>query len=162
MSRKSQILGLVLWLVACFGTSALGAIASIEASDFYAELNRPEWAPPGWLFGPVWSTLFLLMSLAAWLVWRRWGFKGAQAALTVFLVHLPINALWSWLFFGWKLGAPAFIDVLVLWVLIASTMTLFWQLSRLAGLLLAPYLLWVSFAAVLNYSLWQINPELLG
>ena len=161
-SVKSQVAGLVLWLVACFATAGIGAIASIDAADFYAELTRPEWAPPGALFGPVWTTLFALMSIAAWLVWRRHGFRGAPAALSLFLLHLPFNALWSWLFFAWRQGALAFFEVLLLWMLIAATLILFWRASRLAGLLLLPYLLWVSFAAVLNFAVWQLNPALLG
>ena len=162
MSVKSQIIGLVLWLVVCFGIAAIGALASINAADFYAELTRPTWAPPGALFGPVWSTLFLLMSIAAWLVWRPHGFRGEPVALSLFLIHLPFNALWSWLFFGWHLGSLAFVDVLLLWSLIAVTLWLFWRVNRFAGLLLLPYLLWVSFAAALNFTIWQLNPQILG
>lgn len=160
--RTTRIVGLVAWLALCFAVAAIGAAASIEAVDFYAALVRPPWAPPGGAFGPVWSTLFLTMGVAAWLVWRCEGFSGAPAALWLFLAHLPFNALWSWLFFGWKLGAIAFLDVLVLWVLIAATLYQFWRVHRIAGLLLVPYLAWVSFAAALNYAIWRLNPRLLG
>lgn len=162
LPKKSQILDLIVWTIVCFGVAAIGAAASINAASFYTELVRPSWAPPSAWFGPVWSSLFLIMSIAAWLVWRQRGFRGAPGALALFLIHLPFNALWSWLFFYWHLGAIAFIDVLVLWLLIAVTLRFFWRESRLAGILLLPYLLWVSFAVVLNYSIWQLNPQLLG
>ncbi len=157
-----QIAGLVGWLAASYVTSAIGAAASIQAASFYAEMQRPDWAPPGWLFGPVWITLFTLMGIAAWLVWRRAGFRAARVALTLFLAQLVFNATWSWLFFGWRLGGLAFADILILLLLIAVTLAAFWRHSRLAGALLAPYLLWVGFAAVLNFTVWRLNPLLLG
>lgn len=157
-----QIAGLIGWLAASYVTSAIGAAASIQAASFYAELQRPDWAPPGWVFGPVWITLFTMMGIAAWLVWRRAGFRAARVALTLFLVQLVFNAAWSWLFFGWRLGGLAFADILFLLGLIAATLAAFWRHSRLAGALLVPYLLWVGFAAVLNFSVWRLNPLLLG
>ena len=136
--------------------------ASIEAGAFYGQLSQPAWSPPGWLFGPVWTTLFTLMGIAAWLVWRSGGFAAQRWPLAMFAVQLALNALWSWLFFAWKLGGLAFVEVLLLWLGIAATLALFWRVNRLAAVLLLPYLLWVSFAAVLNFTLWQLNPELLG
>ena len=162
MGRLKQILGLVGWLVVSFIAAGIGAAASVQAGPFYAELVRPEWAPPGWVFGPVWTALYVLMGVAAWLVWRVGGFRAAKLALTLFLVQLALNALWSWLFFGWHLGAWAFADVLLLWAMIAATLIAFWRIRPLAGALLVPYLLWVSFASVLNYSVWQLNPQTLG
>lgn len=162
MTTKQQLLGLIGWLLVSFAVSAIGAIASIEARSFYAELLQPAWAPPGWLFGPVWTLLFALMAIAAWLVWRSGGFRANRIALTLFLVQLAFNALWSWLFFAWHRGGLAFADILLLWVLILATLVAFWRVRPLAGALLVPYLLWVSFAAVLNYSIWQLNPQLLG
>ncbi len=102
------------------------------------------------------------MGVAAWLVWRIGGFRAAQTALTLFLVQLAINALWSWLFFGWHQGALAFADIVLLWVLIVATLAAFWRIRAIAGALLIPYLLWVSFAAALNYSVWQLNSHILG
>jgi tryptophan-rich sensory protein len=102
------------------------------------------------------------MAIAAWLVWRVGGFRAAKSALTLFVVQLALNALWSWLFFGWHPGALAFADILMLWVLIVATLFCFWRIRPLAGMLLAPYLLWVSFAAALNFSVWQLNPQVLG
>lgn len=159
---RKQVIGLVAWLAASFIAAAIGAAASVQAGAFYAQLVRPEWAPPSSIFGPVWTALYALMGVAAWLVWRIGGFRAARTALVLFLAQLAVNALWSWLFFGWHLGALAFADVLLLWVLIAATLAGFWRLRPLAGALLVPYLLWVSFAAALNYSVWQLNPQLLG
>lgn len=134
----------------------------MKAGPFYAKLVRPDWAPPASVFGPVWTVLYLLMGVAAWLVWRVGGFQAARFALTLFLVQLALNALWSWLFFGWHRGALAFADIVLLWLAILATLVAFWRISLLAGVLLVPYFLWVSFAAALNYSIWQRNPELLG
>lgn len=159
---RKQFIGLVAWLAASFIAAAIGAAASVEAGPFYAQLLRPSWSPPGWVFGPVWTVLYALMGFAAWLAWRVGGFRAARAPLVLFIAQLAVNALWSWLFFGWQLGALAFADILLLWALIAATIAGFWRLRPLAGALLLPYLLWVSFAAVLNHSVWRLNPQLLG
>lgn len=161
-SAAKQGLGLAGWLLASFAAAGMGGLASVNAAGFYGDLVRPPWAPPAWLFGPVWSVLFLLMGVAAWLVWRDHGFRGAGAALKLYLAQLLANALWSWLFFAWRQGAFAFAEVVVLWSLIAATIFSFWRLHRLAALLLVPYLAWVSFAAALNFVLWRLNPEVLG
>lgn len=161
-SKQKDILGLIGWLVVSFAASAIGAVASIQAKSFYAQLAQPGWSPPPGVFGPVWTALYALMGIAAWLVWRSGGFNTNRHALTLFLLQLAVNALWSWLFFAWQLGGMAFFDVLVLWVLIVITIIYFWRVRPLAGALLVPYLLWVSFAAVLNFSLWQLNPKILG
>ena len=162
MGRRAQILGLAGWLIVSFIAAGMGAAASVQAGPFYAQLVRPDWAPPAWVFGPVWTALYVLMGVAAWLVWRAGGFRAARSALTLFLVQLAANALWSWLFFAWHRGALAFADVLLLWVLIVATLIAFWRIRPLAGALLLPYLLWVSFASALNYSVWQLNPQVLG
>lgn len=158
----STLAGLVGWLGLVFIAAVIGAIASVEAAPFYAQLSRPDWAPPGWVFGPVWTVLYIMMGVAAWLVWRRYGFGGAGMALGLFCFQLAVNALWSWLFFAWHLGAPALADVLLLWWLIVATLIAFWRSSRLAAALLVPYLVWVSFASALTYTVWQMNPALLG
>ena len=162
LPRNKQILGFVAWLAVSFIAAAVGSAASIQAGPFYAQLVRPEWAPPSDVFGPVWTILYALMGIAAWLVWRVGWFRAARTALTLFLVQLVVNALWSWLFFGWHLGGAAFADIVLLWVLIIATLVAFWRVRPLAGVLLIPYLLWVSFASTLNYSVWQLNPQLLG
>jgi tryptophan-rich sensory protein len=161
-SAGRQGAGLAGWLLGSFAAAAAGGVASANAGDFYQQLVRPGWAPPPWLFGPVWSVLYLLMGIAAWLVWRERGFRGARAALTLFIVQLAANALWTWLFFAWRLGALAFGEILLLWVLIAATIAAFWRVRPLAGALLLPYLLWVTFAAALTFAVWRMNPALLG
>lgn len=161
-SKQKQFFGLIGWLLISFAASAVGAVASIQAQSFYGELTQPSWAPPGWVFGPVWTTLFALMGVAAWLVWREGGFRKNKTSLSLFLVQLVVNALWSWLFFAWHLGAYALIDLIVLWLLIIATLVAFWRVKALAGVLLVPYLLWVSFAGFLNYAVWQLNPLVLG
>ena len=163
LSRTQQAVGFAGWLILCFATSAVGAFASANARTFYAALLRPTWAPPGWLFGPVWSALFLSMAIAVWLVWRsQRDHRARSVALWLFVAQLAANALWSWLFFAWHLGGAAFTEVLLLWLLIACTIGAFWRIRPAASLLLAPYLLWVTFASVLNWVLWRANPGLLG
>jgi len=162
LPEKKQIIGLIAWLAASFIAAAIGSAASIQAGSFYTQLVRPGWAPPPDIFGPVWTVLYALMGIAAWLVWRIGGFRAARTALTLFLIQLAVNALWSWLFFGWHLGALAFADIVLLWVLIVATLVTFWRIRPMAGALLVPYFLWVSFAAMLNYSVWQLNLQLLG
>jgi benzodiazapine receptor len=161
-SVSSQVLGLAVALALTFLAAAAGGIASVDASSFYAQLAKPSWAPPGWLFGPVWSVLYTLMAIAAWWVWRAVGFQRAKVALLLFAAQLVANALWSWLFFAWRFGALAAADVLALWALVAATLVAFWRIHRLAAVLLVPYLAWVGFAAALTLALWHANPERLG
>lgn len=156
---SSQILGFAGWLLVVFSAAALGAIASVDAAAFYAQLDKPVWAPPAWVFSPVWTTLYFLMSISVWLVWRRPPLH--QLALALFLAQLVANTLWSWLFFTWHLGALATIEVFILLLLIAATMAAFWQSNRLAAMLLAPYLVWVGFAAALTWTVWRNNLALL-
>lgn len=159
--RPLQLPALAGWLILTFIFAAVGAYASAQAADFYLQLDRPPWAPPAWLFGPAWSALYLLMAIAAWRVQRTATTASARPALTLYVVQLAANALWTWLFFGWHLGAWAFAEILLLWVLIAATIVAFWRRDRLAGLLLVPYIGWVSFATCLCYSIWQRNPSML-
>ena len=160
-STLSQTVGLVGCLAIVFVAAAVGAAASIDASTFYAQLVRPPWAPPASAFGPVWSVLYLLMGIAAWLVWRERDASNLVAALTLFMAQLCANALWSWLFFAWRNGALAFAEVLGLLALIAATVVVFWRISRLAGALMLPYLAWVCLASALTWSVWQSNPKVL-
>src|SRR5476649_2879748 len=136
----AAIPSLIGWLLLTAIAAALGALASARAATFYAQLERPAWAPPAWLFGPVWSVLYLLL----------------------YAGQLALNALWSCLFFAWHLGAPACACIVVLWLMIAATVVLFGRRERLAAILLWPYLAWVSFAGLLCLSIWQRNPVLLG
>lgn len=159
MSSLTAALGLLGWLFAAFAAAAVGAVASVDAPSFYAQLNKPSWAPPAGVFGPVWTVLYALMGVAAWLVWRSSGPK--RAALTLFGAQLAANALWSWLFFAWHRGALAAVEILVLLALIVAMIVAFWRISRLAALLMVPYLLWVSFASVLTWAVWRSNSTLL-
>ena len=154
--------GLFGWLAGCALVAALGGLASVDAPAFYAELSKPGWAPPAGAFGPVWGVLYTLMAIAAWLVWRRAGWAGARLALSCFVLQLALNAAWSWLFFGWRLGGPALLDVGLLLLAVLATIATFWRHDRLAAALLLPYLAWLGLASALNAWVWQANPALLG
>lgn len=161
MNVRERTFGLIIWIAICFSVSAIGAAASLQAKSFYASLAQPVWAPPGWVFGPVWSVLFLMMSFSAWLIWVEKYRIEIRQPLMVFLVQLALNALWSWMFFAWHSGAGAFVVIVLLVVMILSCITLFWRISKFASGLLIPYVVWVVFAAALNYSLWQLNPNVI-
>ena len=160
-SVQSQALGLLGWVALTAVAAAIGGLASANDVNFYGAIVRPSWAPPAWLFGPAWTTLYLLMSISAWLVWRRHGFGAARSALTLFVVQLAANAVWTWLFFAWRQGGLALVELIVLWIMIAITISMFYRVQRVAAALLVPYLLWVTFAGVLNFTLWRMNPTVL-
>ena len=126
--------------------------------EWYAALQKPSWNPPGWIFGPVWSALYAMMAVAAWLVWRRGGFATQRRPLALFLGQLTLNAAWTPLFFGLHRPGIAFAEIILLWLAIAATLVVFRPVNRVAAWLLAPYLAWVGFAAVLNFTLWRLNP----
>lgn len=161
ISEKKQGIGFFVWILIVFTAAAAGSLASAQAGDFYAQLNLPAWAPPAGVFGPVWSVLYLLIAISGWIAWRENGLSGARTAFTLFFSQLLLNALWTWLFFAWRMGAVAFVEILILWVLIIATTVSFWRIKPLAGMLLLPYLGWVSFAAALTFSVWQRNPAYL-
>jgi tryptophan-rich sensory protein len=154
-ARGKSFMALGGWLVVSFGAAALGGW--FMPGEWYAQLHKPAWNPPNWIFGPVWTALYTIMAIAAWLVWRRGGFAAQRVALGWFLIQLLLNALWSPLFFGLHNPALAFGEIILLWLAILATLIAFWRAHRRAGLLLLPYLAWVTFAAVLNFTLWQIN-----
>jgi translocator protein len=156
-----DLIGLAGGLAVGFIAATAGAVASVDAAAFYAQLARPPWAPPGSVFAPVWTVLYALMGVSAWLVWRERGAPLRRPALAIFLAQLAANALWSWLFFHWKNGALAFAEVLILLPLIAVTVALFWRVRRLAAVLLVPYLAWVACASALTWAVWRANPGLL-
>jgi tryptophan-rich sensory protein len=157
-----HIFSLVVWIAVSAAAGVVGAIASIDAATFYSQLERPSWAPPAWLFGPVWTVLYLLMGIAAWLVWRRRETQRVGTPLALFIAQLAANALWSWLFFAWHRGAWAFADIVALLVLVAATVVAFARVRRAAGVLMVPYLAWLAYAGVLNLWVWRANPALLG
>ncbi|MFN4260105.1 MAG: DUF2867 domain-containing protein [Gemmataceae bacterium] len=158
LGKILQWVVLLLFLLICFGTAALGsAWTSMSLDDWYAALHKPSWNPPNWVFGPVWSILYFCMAVAAWLVWRRKGVSRAWLPLFLFGIQLLLNAIWSGLFFGLRNPGLAFADVVLLWFSILATIIAFNRVSMWAAALLLPYLAWVTFAAVLNWTLWQMN-----
>ena len=156
-----QVGGLVAWVLMAFAAAAIGGVASRNAPQFYTALAQPVWAPSPGVFGPVWTVLYLLNGIAAWLVWRARGLRGAPVALSLFIVQLVLNALWSWVFFVWQRGALAIAEIVLLDVLIVATLIAFWRVRPLAGALLIPYALWVAYATALTVTLWRMNPGVL-
>jgi translocator protein len=142
-------------------TAAVGAIASVNARDFYDMLAKPTWAPSGRVFGPVWTLLYLLMAFAAWLVYQKDRSSATKGPQGLYLAQLALNALWSCLFFGWRLGGWAVLEITVLWFILLLTLVSFWRMRAAAGMLLLPYLMWVTFAAALTVSIWRLNPGVL-
>ncbi len=149
-------------LVFCGLSLAAGALGSVWTSSsiptWYAGLVKPAWNPPNWVFAPVWTALYLLMGVAASLVWFR-SSTAAGPALALFVGQLMLNAAWSWLFFGLRRPDWAFAELAVLWIAIAATALAFHRHSPVAAWLLAPYLAWVSYAGTLNYAIWRLNPS---
>lgn len=146
-------------LVICFAAAALGSLATApQIATWYAGLNKPFFSPPNWIFGPVWTILYAMMAVAAWLIWEKGqNKKEVQSALLVFLAQLAVNVLWSFLFFAWHSLWGAYLGIIVLWLLILLTIIRFFKLDRTAGWLLVPYILWVSFASFLNLAIAILN-----
>lgn len=158
MTRIRQTIGLALSIAICAGAAGLGSMLTKPAvSGWYAALAKPAWTPPHWVFGPVWSLLYLAMAVAAWLVWRRVGFPHASSALNLFAVQLVLNVCWSAIFFGAHSPGLAFAEILLLWLAILATMVAFRPLSRAAAWLMLPCLLWVAYAAAINFAIWRLN-----
>ena len=154
----AQILRLLLLVALCLMIGFLGSLATrTSVSSWYVELSKPSWTPPDWLFGPVWTALYILMAVAAWLVWRKANSVDMKLALGLFAVQLLLNLLWSFLFFGMRWPGGALIEIAILLVAILAVAWAFARVSALAGWLLAPYLACVSFAAVLNFETWRRN-----
>lgn len=150
---------LFIWIIIAFIPAMLGStVTSANIPTWFAALNKPSFNPPGWVFGPVWTLLYLLMGIAAFLVWNK-GIenKEVKIALFIFIAQLVLNGIWSFLFFGRHWILISFIEIAILWCFILLTIIKFYALSPVAGLILIPYLLWVSFASVLNFSFWMLN-----
>jgi translocator protein len=153
---RNQWLVLAGFVLLCLAVGGIAGFATAQSvNDWYLTLNRPSWNPPGWLFGPVWTTLYVMMAVAAWLVWRRGG--NIQGAMILFFSQLALNFAWSFLFFGARSPWLGLVDIAMLWVALLATTIVFFGKSRVAGLLMLPYLAWVSFAAVLNFTIWRLN-----
>lgn len=158
MKERTRWIGLIIFIAICLAAGGLGAIATTpEIEGWYTTIAKPSWNPPGWIFGPVWTTLYVLMAIAAWLVWKPAGFKAAAMPLTLFAIQLLLNIAWSWIFFRLHEPGWAFAEVVVLWLAIVATTVEFFRCSTIAGWLLVPYVAWVSFASVLNFTIWQMN-----
>lgn len=153
--KVRRVIVLVLFIVISLSAGVIGS--QFPPDIWYRSLEKPSWNPPDYLFAPVWTLLYIMMGVAAWIVWMN-GEKGKRSVpMTVFGVQLAANALWSYLFFGINRPDLAFIEIIAMWILICVTIMLFWKVKRSAGLLLIPYLAWVSFATALNFQLWQLN-----
>ena len=150
------LLALLGWLVLTFLAPAAGTWLTSPA--WYGSLVKPSWSPPAWLFGPVWTLLYLLMAVAAWLVWREGGWTKQRRPLALYCAQLVLNAAWTPLFFGLRQPGLALAGIALLWCAILATLLTFAPVQKLAAWLLAPYLAWVSFATALNFSLWRLNP----
>lgn len=151
---------LIRFLLVTFLAAAIGGYATTTSvSTWYLTLSKPEWNPPSWVFGPVWTLLYAGMAVAAWLVWKKEG-TGAfvQPALKIYFIQLALNAAWSILFFAFRRPGAALIDIAMLWLAIVICTVMFFRVSRVAGWLMVPYLAWVTFASVLNHSIWAQNP----
>ncbi len=143
------------FVMLCLAVAALGGLATVQSvAEWYPTLNKPSWTPPSWLFGPVWTVLYIMMAVAAWLVWKAGQAKGA---LLLFGAQLLLNLAWSFLFFGAKSPGLGLIDIVLLWLAIAATIFAFSLKSRLAAFLMVPYLCWVSFATALNAAIFMLN-----
>ena len=157
-SSATQAFGLAVAVVVCFGAAAIGGAATTQGlAEWYDTLSKPAWNPPNWIFAPVWFVLYLLMSTSVWLVWRKAAIGVVTLPIACFGVQLVLNSFWSVMFFGMRQPGWAAIEIVVLWLAIAATMWLFRKHSSLAAGLLIPYLLWVSFASVLNITIWSMN-----
>lgn len=158
-SKISEFLILFVSIIICQLAGVIGSIFTTSAIPrWYAGINKPSFNPPNWVFAPVWTTLFLLMGISLYLVWRKGlNEKDIKIAVAVFVFQLILNALWSFLFFGLESPFAAFIEIIFLWIAILASIILFFRISWVAGALLIPYILWVSFASVLNFAIWRLN-----
>jgi tryptophan-rich sensory protein len=157
--KWSDFAALLGFLALCFVVAAIGSLLTFPSiPTWYANLNKPSWNPPNSVFGPVWTTLFAMMAVSAWLVWRERGHKPVSWPLTLFGLQLILNAAWSGLFFALHSPGTALVDIILLWLAILACLIAFARVKPLAAALLLPYLLWVSYAFTLNLAIWRINP----
>lgn len=153
-----DVFGLILFIAVCLSMGAIGGLwTASSVGSWYASLAKPALTPPGWIFGPVWTTLYVMMGVAAWMYLKKAGWPAAYPGMALFAVHLLVNLSWSGVFFAEKNPGGALAVIGVLWVMIASLILVFWKVSPVAGALLVPYLAWVSFASYLNYGIWRLN-----
>jgi len=157
--HTSSWLMLIVFLAICLGVGALGSIPTAKSvRDWYPTLQKPPGTPPSWVFGPVWTTLYVLMAVSAWQVWREYGW-GARAALLIFFAQLALNLAWSGIFFGARQIGFALFEIIVLWLAILFNVVVFFPLNTVSAYLLLPYLLWVTYASYLNCGIWLLNRQ---
>ncbi|MFW6059575.1 MAG: TspO/MBR family protein [Phycisphaeraceae bacterium] len=153
-----RVLTVAVWVVVCLGAGALGSIFTAQgAGAWYGGLVKPGWTPPGWVFGPVWTVLYVLMGVAAGLVAISPAGRLRRVAIGVFLLQLGLNVAWSAIFFGARAPGWAALELAGLWMALVATVVLFWRVRLVAGALLLPYLGWVTFAGALNVAIWRLN-----
>ena len=158
LMRRLDLFGLLVFVTLCLLVSAAGgAVTATSVDTWYQTLAKPSFNPPDWVFAPVWTTLYFLMGVSGWRIWRRRASPATRVALALFGLQLFLNFAWSVLFFGLQRIELALIDIVILFVAIVANMILFWRIERLATLLLVPYAAWVVFAIVLNVSIWLLN-----
>lgn len=151
-------IALAVILLVTFAAAGIGGhFTASSVREWYPTLAKPSWNPPAWVFGPVWTALYMMMALAAWLVFRERGVHPVLLPLALYAIQLALNALWSFLFFGLRNPLAGLLEIAALWLAILGALVLFWMVRPLAGLLLIPYLAWVSFAGALNFALWRLN-----
>jgi tryptophan-rich sensory protein len=148
---------LILFFAICLGAGGVGSFFTASSvRNWYPQLRKPAGTPPSWIFGPVWTALYVLMAISAWLVWREYG-RGARPALLIFFAQLALNVAWSGIFFGSRMPAVAFAEIVLLWFAVVVNIAIFYPLKPVAALLLVPYLVWVSYAGYLNFGIWRLN-----
>ena len=155
MSTSKKVIGLFIWIFICSLAGLFGA--QFDPGTWYELLQKPTWTPPNWAFPIVWPILYVMMGIAGWMLWKMENVSLSGTEFTWFFVQLILNALWSWIFFGMNLIATGLAEILLLWVAIVFSILLFWSRNRIAGMLLVPYLIWVSYASALNFAIWQLN-----
>lgn len=153
-----KIITTIISILIAEGAGLLGSIfTASNVKGWYSTIIKPSWNPPSWIFGPVWTMLYALMGTAGAMIWNQKNLPGAKLALFVYGAQLVLNALWSMIFFGLKNPGLAFLEIIILLLMILVTTILFWKINPVAGALMIPYILWVSFATYLNYTIWQLN-----
>jgi len=153
--RFSNVIALAFWILLTFAVAAFAS--QFQPDTWYTTIAKPSWTPPGWIFGPVWSLLYLSMSISVWFIWNQRKTLNVNIPLLLYIIQLILNGLWSYIFFNQHQIGIALIDIVILVFLISIITVRFWQISKTAGILFIPYLVWVSFATVLNFEIWRIN-----
>lgn len=162
MSPRHKAMALAICVAACFAAAVVGMVpaASTTASPkaaWYRNLDKPSWTPPDWVFGPVWTVLYAMMAVSAWLVWQEGGFRKQRLPLALFIGQLVLNAAWTPIFFRCQLLGVAFFELAALWATLVATVIVFRRVRPAAAWLLVPYLLWVTYAGTLSFGIWQLN-----